>query len=51
MVITGESGSGKTTLLSTISGLLPYEEGELYIEGKPTSHFDEEDWENMTISL
>lgn len=46
VVITGESGSGKTTLLSTISGLLPYEEGELYVEGKPTSHFDEEDWES-----
>ena len=46
VVITGESGSGKTTLLSTISGLLPYEEGELYVEGKPTSHFEDDDWEN-----
>lgn len=45
VVITGESGSGKTTLLSTISGLLPYEEGELYFEGTPTSHYDESDWE------
>ena len=43
--ITGESGSGKTTLLSTISGLLPYEEVELYFEGTPTSHYDESDWE------
>ena len=46
VVITGESGSGKTTLLSTISGLLPYEEGELYFQGTPTSHYDETDWEN-----
>lgn len=46
VVITGESGSGKTTLLSTISGLLPYEEGEMYIQGTPTSHYDETDWEN-----
>ena len=45
VVITGESGSGKTTLLSTISGLLPYEEGELYFQGTPTSHYDETDWE------
>ena len=45
VVITGESGSGKTTLLSTISGLLPYEEGELYFSGIPTSHYDASDWE------
>lgn len=45
VVITGESGSGKTTLLSTISGLLPYEEGELYFQETPTSHYDESDWE------
>ena len=45
VVITGESGSGKTTLLSTISGLLPYEEGEMYVHGAPTSHYDETDWE------
>ena len=45
VVITGESGSGKTTLLSTISCLLPYEEGELYFEGTPTSHYDDSDWE------
>ena len=45
VVITGESGSGKSTLLNVISGLLPYEEGELYIDGEPTSHYDADDWE------
>ena len=45
VAITGESGSGKTTLLSTISGLLPYEEGEMYFNGNATSYYDEEDWE------
>lgn len=45
VAITGESGSGKTTLLSTISGLLPYEEGEMYFNGSPTSYYDEADWE------
>lgn len=45
VAITGESGSGKTTLLSIISGLLPYEEGEIYFQGNATSYFDETDWE------
>ena len=45
VAITGESGSGKTTLLNLISGLDSYEDGELYINGKQTSYFDNEDWE------
>lgn len=45
VVITGESGSGKTTLLNVISGLDSYEEGELYIEGKETSHYLAADFE------
>ena len=46
VAITGESGSGKSTLLNVISGLDTYEEGEVYVEGKETSHFLEKDWEN-----
>ena len=45
VVITGESGSGKSTLLNVISGLDTYEEGEMYIEGKETSHFTASDFE------
>lgn len=45
VAITGESGSGKSTLSNVISGILPYESGELYFGGKPTSHFDSMDWE------
>ncbi len=45
VAITGESGSGKSTLLNVISGLESYEEGELYVEGKETSHYQEKDWE------
>lgn len=45
VAITGESGSGKSTVLNVLSGLDSYEEGEMYVEGKPTSHFDEADWE------
>lgn len=45
IAITGESGSGKSTLLNVISGLDSYEEGEMYIYGKETSHYTEKDFE------
>ena len=46
IVITGESGSGKSTLLNVISGLDSYEEGEMYINGKETSHYTEKDFQD-----
>ena len=46
IVITGESGSGKSTLLNVISGLDSYEEGEMYINGKETSHYTKKDFED-----
>lgn len=46
VAITGESGSGKTTLLNIISGLDTYDDGELFINGEGTSHFDDDDWED-----
>ncbi len=45
VVIAGESGSGKSTLLNIISGMLPYEEGELYFCEKETSYYGKEEWE------
>ena len=45
VAVTGRSGSGKSTLLNVISGMDTYEEGELLIEGKPTSHYRQADWE------
>lgn len=45
VAITGESGSGKSTLAHVISGMLPYEGGEMLLSGNPTSHFDSGDWE------
>lgn len=45
VAITGESGSGKSTLAHILSGILPYENGEMLLRGQPTSHFDGADWE------
>ena len=46
VAITGESGSGKSTLLNVLSGLDSYEEGEMYINSKETSHYTEKDFED-----
>ncbi len=45
VAITGESGSGKSTLLNVISGLDSFEEGEMYVDGMPTSGFSGQDME------
>ncbi len=44
--ILGVSGSGKTTLLNIIGGLDRYDEGDLIINGKSTTHFTDADWDN-----
>ena len=46
VAITGESGSGKSTLSHVLGGVIPYESGEMYVEGHPTSHYDSRDWEH-----
>ena len=45
VAVTGKSGSGKSTLLNVISGMDSYEEGEMLVEGEPTSHYLQKDWE------
>ncbi|MBP5666413.1 MAG: ABC transporter ATP-binding protein [Clostridia bacterium] len=45
VAVTGENGSGKSTLANVLSGVLPYEGGELYFCGQPTSHYNASDWE------
>ena len=50
IAITGASGSGKSTLLNVISGLDSYEDGEMYINGKETSHYTEKEYEDYRRS-
>ncbi|ERJ12691.1 ABC transporter ATP-binding protein/permease [Haloplasma contractile] len=44
IAILGESGSGKSTMLNVISGLEPYESGNLTIDGVTTKQFNKNDW-------
>ncbi|MCM3760565.1 thiol reductant ABC exporter subunit CydD [Alkalihalobacillus oceani] len=44
VAIVGPSGSGKTTLLNVLSGLLPLSQGELLVNGKPLSAYEEAEW-------
>lgn len=43
--VIGPSGSGKTTLLNVVTGMDTYEEGELFLFGKDTSGYSNEDFE------
>ena len=45
VAITGESGSGKTTLLNVLSGFLPYEEGDYFVNGVNFLTLTDEDLE------
>ncbi len=35
MALVGDNGAGKTTLIKGIAGIYPYNEGEVYFDGKP----------------
>lgn len=44
VAIVGKTGAGKSTLLNVIAGLVSVSEGEMLINGKPRSNFQEKDW-------
>ena len=46
VAVTGESGSGKSTLAKVLAGIHTYENGEMFLNGNPTSHYDQADWEH-----
>ena len=50
VAVTGESGSGKSTLAKVLAGILPYEGGEMYVNGNPTSHYGHLEWEQYRVN-
>lgn len=42
--IVGKTGSGKSTLLHLIAGIITPSEGQILVDGKPLSSYQEEDW-------
>src|SRR5713226_9298677 len=40
LVLLGRSGSGKTTALKMVNGLIQPPEGQVLVEGKPTTEWD-----------
>lgn len=44
VAIVGRVGSGKSTLLKVVAGLLPPQEGELLINGRPLKEYDLDDY-------
>ena len=42
MVVSGEIGSGKSTLLNVLMGLMPYNKGDLLLDGRPLTRNNRE---------
>lgn len=52
IVLTGKSGSGKTLLLQIIAGILPVQEGEMYINEVPFKNYHREKlYDNFGIAF
>ncbi len=51
LVIIGPSGTGKSTILRIIAGLLPMDQGEIYLKGKKRLTLAEDAQDLMRISL
>lgn len=45
VAVTGESGSGKSTLLNGLSGIDPFDGGEMYFHDAPTFQYTDREWE------
>ena len=48
MAVLGPNGAGKTTLLNAITGIMPWQDGETYVHGKPLTDYSQRDlWQKI----
>ena len=47
VAVTGESGSGKSTLLRAICGLIPLDDGDLFLHGESCFSCSPEEWNEI----
>ncbi len=51
MALVGDNGAGKSTLIKGIAGIYPYDEGQVYFDGKPVSINNPKDSANLGIEI
>jgi D-xylose transport system ATP-binding protein len=51
MALVGDNGAGKSTLIKGIAGIYPFDEGEIYFEGKPVTIHGPRDAANLGIEI
>ncbi len=51
MALVGDNGAGKSTLIKGIAGIYPFDEGEIYFEGRPVHIRSPRDCANLGIEI
>lgn len=47
LCVIGKSGTGKSVLMKLITGLLPSDSGEIWIEGENVTQYDQQQWNKL----
>jgi D-xylose transport system ATP-binding protein len=51
MALVGDNGAGKSTLIKGIAGIYPFDEGEVYFDGKPVTIHSPRDTADLGIEI